>query len=179
MKAIISIVILALLTSCGQGQNKNGATDNLISKTDSITMDTSSIAIIKLDSTNSWLIKNSKPSDLTIQELAEIEKIIERCLSDYNIEQKKQFEQLKSENPDYDFKVEHFVIEFSRYRRQYIPTINSKGEKEVWINCFCRTYDRDWRKELIIVEDGGNCYFNLKVNLTTNKCFDLMVNGNA
>jgi hypothetical protein len=44
--------------------------------------------------------------------------------------------------------------------------LNSKGEKEVWINCFCRDGERDWRKNLVFVKDGGNCYFNLKVNLS-------------
>jgi hypothetical protein len=29
------------------------------------------------------------------------------------------------------------------------------------------------------VEDGGNCYFNFKINLITKKYFDLGVNGVA
>ena len=31
----------------------------------------------------------------------------------------------------------------------------------------------------MIVDDGGNCYFNFKINLTTKKFYDLRVNGEA
>ena len=30
-----------------------------------------------------------------------------------------------------------------------------------------------------MVDDGGNCFFNVKVNLNTGQYYDLMVNGNA
>ena len=35
------------------------------------------------------------------------------------------------------------------------------------------------QKDLIFVNDGGNCYFNLKINLTTGQYYELMVNGDA
>jgi len=75
--------------------------------------------------------------------------------------------------------VKDFVIDLKKYKRQYIAVINSKGEKEVWVNCFCDTWKKNWRKELIFVLDGGNCYFNLKINLTKGEYYDLMVNGDA
>jgi hypothetical protein len=37
----------------------------------------------------------------------------------------------------------------------------------------------DWRKELFDVMDGGNCFFELKINLTSGKYYDLNVNGDA
>ncbi len=55
--------------------------------------------------------------------------------------------------------------------------INEEGEKEVWVNCFCKTDGQNWKKESIQVDDGGNCYFRVKINLTTGKYHDLMVNG--
>jgi hypothetical protein len=27
----------------------------------------------------------------------------------------------------------------------------SKGEKEVWVNCFCNTWRKNWQKEFILV----------------------------
>ena len=56
---------------------------------------------------------------------------------------------------------------------------NHKGEKEVWINGFCNTWDKNWKTEIILVHDGGNCYFNLKINLTSGECFEISVNGYA
>ena len=60
-----------------------------------------------------------------------------------------------------------------------MPTINSKGEKEVWVNCFCGQWDKSSRTNPVIVMDGGNCFFNLKINLTTGQYYELIVNGEA
>jgi hypothetical protein len=57
--------------------------------------------------------------------------------------------------------------------------MNTKGDKEVWVNCFCRNAVGNWKEELILVQDGGNCYFQLKVNLNTKKYYEFTVNGNA
>jgi hypothetical protein len=57
---------------------------------------------------------------------------------------------------------------------------NKKGEKEVWVNCFCDTWNSNrWKTEILFVEDGGNCYFNFRINLATKKYHDLGVNGEA
>jgi len=67
----------------------------------------------------------------------------------------------------------------NEYKRQLVAVINGKGEKEVWVNCFC---NRDWgryREEVLVADDGGACYFNIKINLTTKTSYDLMVNGEA
>lgn len=69
------------------------------------------------------------------------------------------------------------LIKFN-YRKQLIAVTNKTGEKEVWVNCFCNTWDNDrWKTEMMLVADGGNCYFNFKINLTTKKYYDLGVNG--
>ena len=179
MKLILLITILIGLTSCGQGQNQKNENETAISETDTKTIDTTKIAIIHLDSTNNWLLKNAKPTDLTTQEMNEIDKIIFNCITDYNRQQKDLFKELKAKYPDNEYEIENFQIDIAQYFKQFVPTINENGEKEVWINCFCGLDDRNWRKEIIVVEDGGNCYFNLKFNLTTKKCTDLMVNGDA
>jgi hypothetical protein len=75
----------------------------------------------------------------------------------------------------------YYGIDFKKYdyKRQYVSIINSIGEKEVWINCFCDSFYKDWKKQILHVDDGGNCFFNLKVNLSTKKCYDIFVNGYA
>ena len=57
--------------------------------------------------------------------------------------------------------------------------VNNKGEKVIWINCFCNDCNKNWKKEIIIVKDGGDCYFNLKINLMTKKYYDFLINGNT
>ena len=69
------------------------------------------------------------------------------------------------------------LLDWSAYKRQYIPVINDKGEKEVWVNCLCQTIDSDWKKRAIIVMDGGNCFFNFTISLTTKNITDFSING--
>lgn len=66
----------------------------------------------------------------------------------------------------------------SVYKRQYIPVINEKGQKEVWIGFLCKA-PKDWRKGEIIVDDGGACYLRIWINLTLRKASKLYDNGVA
>ncbi len=57
---------------------------------------------------------------------------------------------------------------------------NVKGEKEVWVNCFCSVQYMDyWKKQVVFVKDGGNCFFNVKINITKKSFSDFEVNGEA
>lgn len=68
------------------------------------------------------------------------------------------------------------------YYRQYIPYINKNGEHIIEINAFCSSdnfkYD-DWRSYIITVEDGGSCYWQIKINTDTQTYFEYRVNGEA
>lgn len=116
---------------------------------------------------------------MTNDDLLKIEIILNKCINDYNPNQERQFKEINDKHPEYKLDKKYFIIDLTRYKRQYVAIINSKGEKEVWINCFCNTWDKNWKTNLIFVHDGGNCYFNLKINLTTRKYYELMVNGDA
>lgn len=69
-----------------------------------------------------------------------------------------------------------------KYKRQYFGVITENGEKVIWIN-FIWSKDeialRQWKKDVIIILDGCSFYWNIKVNLTKEKLFDLNVNGSA
>ena len=67
----------------------------------------------------------------------------------------------------------------SAYRRQYVAVINGKGQKEIWVNFFCATFNHDWKHHVVIVDDGGVCFFQLWINLTLKKAYDLIPNGAA
>lgn len=105
--------------------------------------------------------------------------LLTKCIEDYNIEQEKQFREINHTYPEHKRDTKDFIINLTLYKRQYMAAINDKGEKVVWINCFCDQWDKHSRTSPYIVMDGGNCYFNLKVNLTKGMCYELMVNGEA
>lgn len=126
-------------------------------------VDTSFIAILPFDTAQYWVFKGCRPLVSTKADLAQIERLLRECIDNYNIEQARQNNDIKTKNPNLAIDKKDFVIDLAEYKRQYIAVTNDKGEKEVWINCFCDTWGKNWRKELIFVKDGGNYYFNLKL----------------
>lgn len=144
-----------------------------------LNIDTSKIAILPFDTSQNWIFVKALPADLTSDDLVEIETLFTNCIDEYNVEKEKEYLKMKEKQPRSKLSKDFYVIDTKRHKRQYIAVINEKGEKEVWINCFCNSWDRNWKKEIIGVEDGGNCFFNLKINLTSKKYYALMVNGRA
>jgi hypothetical protein len=72
------------------------------------------------------------------------------------------------------------IRELQEYKIQFFGYKNENKEKIIWANYFCNEWSYtgvDWKTDLVSVDDGGNCYFNLKVNLDTKEIFDFMVNG--
>lgn len=68
------------------------------------------------------------------------------------------------------------------YYKQCIVIINSKGEKEININCLAKKSDhgnQEWQYQLIEVMDGGDYFFHIQINLTTNKISFLNIHGEA
>jgi hypothetical protein len=177
MERIFTILAFIIIIGCAScEQAKTHHQKNL---DEPIQADTSLLAILPFDTTQHWFFKDGQPTDLSSKELSQIEHILQKCISNYNPEQEKRIEEINKEHPEYKLNKNAFIIDLSKYKRQYVPVLNAKGEKEVWINCFCNTWNSDWKKNLIFVHDGGNCYFNVKVNLTTGKYYELIVNGEA
>lgn len=178
MKQLLIIVLLiAVMISCGQtGCDKPNKRVDIIT-----TIDTSKVVILPYDSTDIWIFKACTQAELTDEDFETIEVLLKKCIDDYNIEQMKKYEEICEKYPNDKFDKLHFVIDLTRYRRQCIAVNNQKGEKEVWINFFCRggSIGERWKTGIIIVHDGGNCFFNLKMNLTTEEYYDFMVNGEA
>ena len=171
----ISIALLSFLSSFEQSTKNN----SVQSRADTQRIDTSNYAILTFDTAYTWIFENVKPSTLTAIEIEEVENILKRCVDNYNPYQQLQFDTISKAHPEYKLKVEYFIIELSRYRRQYVPVINSAGQKEVWVNCFCRSSNSNWRKHIVHVHDGGNCYFSVSINLSTKTFSRFIVNGNV
>jgi hypothetical protein len=173
-----NIVILLTLSLIGCVPRK---TENRAEQSNSIktSVDSSIISILPYDTTLYWIFKDCNKTELSTLELEDIENIIMKCIDEYNSEQEKQFTEINNVHPEYKFEKKDFIIDLKRYKRQYIAVTNKIGEKEVWINFFCETMKMNWKEDIVVVMDGGNCFFNLKINMTTKKYFDLTVNGAA
>ena len=169
----VSAFFLYLLSSCELKSNNKHVQQSLAA------IDSSNYAVLKFDTNDTWLFDDATPSNLEQSEIEEIDSILKLCIDTFNINQQLHFNRISNSHPDYNLKVDDFIVNLSRYRRQYFPVINSEGHKEVWVNCFCNDFDKNWRNEMLIVFDGGNCYFNLIINLTTKTFYRFMVNGDA
>jgi hypothetical protein len=177
LRYILTLILTICSSSFGQAKSEM---KNQEQKTIIYTVDSSVVAILPFDSTlYNWVFKNKRPTDLSTKDLQNIESILNKCINDYNPHLERYFNELKEKHPNRKINKKNFTIDLANYRRQYLPAINSKGEKEVWVNCFCDKRTPNWRNEVVFVNDGGNCYFNLKINLTTGKYYELRVNGDA
>ena len=125
--------------------------------------DTLYVAIIQFDSRDSCC----QPTTLSKAELHILDSLITVFVAD--------FEGKLAED-----KVGHEKIDLSakKYYRQYVPSITD-GEKKVWANFFCGKPSPNWRTEILSTKDGGNCFFNLTINLTRKSYSFFMVNGEA
>lgn len=70
----------------------------------------------------------------------------------------------------------------SKYLRQYIGYIDQNGDRILWIN-YIRRKEKDQAsrldKDVVLVLDGCSNYWNVKVNLSRERLYDLRINGSA
>ncbi|WP_299765279.1 hypothetical protein [uncultured Dokdonia sp.] len=64
------------------------------------------------------------------------------------------------------------------YFRQYIPYIDKNGDRIVYINAACYKSEH-WKTNLIIARDGGDCYWQLKINLDKKIMYEFHTNSIA
>ena len=64
------------------------------------------------------------------------------------------------------------------YQRQYIG--RERGDRQIiYGNYFCNNIGMDWRQTLVIVDDGGDCYFQVEYDVESGLFIELTVNGEA
>ena len=75
------------------------------------------------------------------------------------------------------------ILEYNldEYFRQYIGFVDKHGKKIILIYAFCSSFGEahDLKHNVVLVFDGGSCFYNIKINLETNKCYDFSVNGDT
>lgn len=64
------------------------------------------------------------------------------------------------------------------YKRQYAGLIHN-GRRLIAASFFCDTHGEEWRREVLFVLDGGDCFFQLTFDVERGTYGDLMVNGEA
>lgn len=64
------------------------------------------------------------------------------------------------------------------HMRQYIG-ITYGGERKVFVNGFCDAFGQNWRAEIVVVMDGGECFFGATYNVETGELESFMFNGEA
>jgi hypothetical protein len=165
----ISLCSTNVFVSCAQSQSK--VSEQIIDSKNmkSSQIDTSNTAVILFDQNSNYLFGDScKSATLTQIDISNIDSLLIACVTEYN------------NSLDKDHKRWGIDLKKYNYKKQLIVVTNKKGEKEVWVNCFCSTWGNDrWKTEVMGVKDGGNCYFNFKINLKAGKFYEMSVNGVA
>jgi hypothetical protein len=101
--------------------------------------------------------KNVESYDLNTAEVYQVDQILNRCIS------------------------QHLSMKSAEYFKQCIAVKNSENEIIVWVNCLCKRTQssKNYLYNIIYVNDGGDSFFSVKINLTKRDYFDLFVNGEA
>ncbi|WP_133256860.1 hypothetical protein [Hymenobacter edaphi] len=134
----------------------------------------SATAVLSYDSIGYKVFPDARAAPLNAQELGQVERLLAACINTDN-QQRRRLSQSRFARESID---QGLLIDLRNYNRQLIPVLNKQGEKEVWVRCFCKVPPY-WRTRFVIVMDGGNCYFSVKLNLTRNRWYELMINGEA
>lgn len=139
-----------------------------------------SLNFVILPDTAGWnIFEDGVSVNLTIEDLEIIDSVVNHVIETHNQQQEIEFKAICKKHPFRHPDRRNFIIELRRYKRQYVPVMRPNGEKEVWVNCLCDESGQEWRHSVRQVMDGGNCFFQMKINLSQRRHFDFFVNGEA
>jgi len=169
-KHLYKIIITASIITIGCNPSK------ILTKTE-----LSNYAIIELkEKTYAPIDREFKPAKLSEVEIKMLKEIIQIAISENNIKQLIGLKEYNERNPTENKTETGFELSLENMQIQLVPYFNNIGEKWVWVNVFCEDeYLNFWREDIVVVEDGGNCHYNLKINLNHNTYSDLQINGYA
>jgi len=121
--------------------------------------------------------KTNKKVSLSEIDIETIQMLLKKSVDDYNSNVSKDTSHKENRSR---------FLDLPTYKRQLIAVTNTKGEKEVFVNCISSAdlpsiyrSGINWRKEYFKVNEGGPCYFRVFLNLTTKQYYSFRVNGPA
>jgi hypothetical protein len=85
------------------------------------------------------------------------------------------------------------ILDFNKYYKQYICYIDASGDSIIYISGFCqipsapvrdstmnwKLTPHDWKHNFLRVDDGGRCFWQMRINFTKKKYSDYTINGYA
>ena len=160
-RLIISFVIAAALAGTTGASVRPAPLSQPSAAAAAASLDTSLYTILPYSPNSHLPLRGVRPASLGTDEVDSIEVILRAMVQEQNARGRAHLSNL------------------TQYKRQYVAVINAKGEKEVWVNCFCQLVSPAWRKEIVVVYDGGPCFFHLVVNLSKHQYYSVMINGDA
>ncbi|UOQ51411.1 hypothetical protein [Hymenobacter cellulosivorans] len=171
MKNILYCSLCMLMAACTSPNSKAGPDSNL-------KQSHSPTVTHKTKLTNFAVIPSIDPDPISDAELDQVADLLQLCVTEYNVKAERDF-RAKSDLP---YPNGHLSIFLAEYRKQLVVSVNSKGVKTVWVNCFCESVYEDypnWKKEInpLDVNGGGLCYFNVRLNLTEGTWGKLDINS--
>ena len=156
-------MFLAALVACNARPEGNGSTEI----TQTVTADQDWVIISKEQAEEmgigSWLVESDDfwtPSENNIL-------ILEETIAEY-----------LSQNSNQFYRQPPVWQRLDEYQRQYIG-LERGGVQIIYGNYFCNNLGINWRQKLVIVDDGGDCYFQVEYNVDDGMFTMLMVNGES
>jgi hypothetical protein len=107
--ALISLILC--LFGCGQSNNSK---NNSLTNQSKIPVYTSAITVISFDTTQTWIFKDCRSSELNSIEIENIEILLAKCNDDFNLKEEKHFEELSKKNLNINFDKNNFVIDLKK-----------------------------------------------------------------
>lgn len=141
-----------------------------------IWQDSLKYVIVVRDSAHKISYLNEAPTSIDFDELRLADSLLTNAVESYNVKANVEYEKACKTHTGVDIRKEFFLIDLSKYVKQVVVYTNKAGEKEVWINCY---RGDDVIKEIVDVNDGGNSFFNVRINLGKKLVYDFSVNGDA
>jgi hypothetical protein len=130
-----------------------------VSQNQKIKVDPSAYVIFSADKKIAFGFDTKSWWTPTLSDVGNAESLIQGCLS--------------KEYPN-------ILAKLEKYKRQYVGFIDDSGQKKMWVNFFTLMDESyNWKKDIYMVLDGGDNYFNLTFDLESNQCKDIKVNGEA
>ncbi len=171
---IIIFLPLILIRCNSRNTSKIDSQEYKVAKVDdsqNIILDTKDFSGVIFKYTSNESSKfHSKGFTPTIEEVFKAERIFQQCLK------------VKKVGSD-GMEIESRRIQHpSKYLRQYFGCYNEKGDKMIFLNCLSKeikSTSDDWKNKQISTKDGGNNYFTILINITTQDCSYFMVNGSS
>lgn len=166
----IGISLMVLISCKWQSKQSDSKIDKAFSDGDTLNT-------LILDTIESKYITKSKPLwTPTNAQIDQIDSILIKAIKDT----------LEITNNEFEIK------DINGYYKQYVCYVDNSGDLIVFINAFCHLHyapvdsaDKviwktfDWKNKILFVNDGGACYWYIRINLTQKKYFDFSVNGLA